>query len=113
MNKAFTEPPPNFIATNFDRNIVTVVDSLKEFSTAPQLTAARGLQEALLLGLADSKVGLYSKYHDRAVYKYGLAAEKTIHYGYMFAICLLLSDDLLMVYVGLQPNLIPAKLAFV
>ncbi|KAG1804334.1 RNA dependent RNA polymerase-domain-containing protein [Suillus variegatus] len=57
------------------------------FNLSPK-EAQTAFQKALLLGLADTKIGLYSKFHDLAVYERGYASAAAIRLAYMFTTCL-------------------------
>ncbi|KAG0704371.1 RNA dependent RNA polymerase-domain-containing protein [Suillus ampliporus] len=65
---------PADLSNNFEREL-----SDKEAQTA--------FQKVLLLGLAETKVGLYSNFQDIAVYKHGYASAAAIRLAYMFATC--------------------------
>jgi hypothetical protein len=40
-------------------------------------------QKVLLLGIAEKKIGLYSKFHDLAVYEHGYASPIAIRLAFM------------------------------
>jgi RNA-dependent RNA polymerase len=81
-NSAFSEPPADLFTRNFHREVETVVKFSQRVSSQPS-TPHRDLQKVLLLGLADTKVGLYSIFHDNAVYKLGYASEEAVRMAYM------------------------------
>lgn len=83
-NKPLTEVPANLQKDNFEGQVESV-DSFAEraMSLSPQ-EAQKAFQQVLLLGLNDSKVGLYSMFHDYAVFKYGYADRKAVRLAYMY-----------------------------
>jgi RNA-dependent RNA polymerase len=82
-NSALVEPPQDFISKNFERNVVKVEDFFRQ-SCTPKKRELDFL-DMLLHGLSDTKVGLYSNYHDISVFKDGYAHPKSVHYAYMYA----------------------------
>lgn len=82
-NSPFCEPPADLLSRNFHREIETVVKFSQRVSSEPS-TSQRDLQKVLLLGLADTKVGLYSIFHDNVVYRLGYASEEAIRMAYMY-----------------------------
>jgi hypothetical protein len=81
-NSPFSEPPPDLLTHNFHREIETVVKFSQRVSLQPS-TCQRAFQRVLLSGLDDKKVGLYSKFHDNAVYKLGYASKEAVRMAYM------------------------------
>ncbi|KAF7311406.1 RNA-dependent RNA polymerase [Mycena kentingensis (nom. inval.)] len=85
QNKEFTPPPPNFIETFFERDVKTV-ESLFLDDLAPLGMAEAQLhfqKTILATGLVDSKVGLYSSFHDSAVFYYGYGSPQAILMAYL------------------------------
>lgn len=84
-NSPFTPAPQEFLGNNFEREVESV-DAFRERAAAlPPGEAQKEFQSILLLGLSDSKVGLYSNFHDNATYAYGYADPRTIRLAYMYA----------------------------
>jgi hypothetical protein len=81
-NSPFCEPPADLLTRNFHREIETVVKFSQRVSSQPS-TSQRDLQKVNLLGLADTKVGLYSIFHDNVVYKLGYGSEEAVRMAYM------------------------------
>jgi len=81
-NSAFSEPPADLLTRNFLREVETVVKFSQRVSLQPS-TSQREFQKVLLLGLTDAKVGLYSGFHDNAVYQFGYASKEAVRMAYM------------------------------
>ncbi|KAG0706616.1 RNA dependent RNA polymerase-domain-containing protein [Suillus ampliporus] len=81
------EAPVN-LSNEFEREVEHVVDFDKRVSKLSAKEAQTAFQKVLLLGLAETKVGLYSKFHDLAVYERGYASAAAIRLAYMFTTCL-------------------------
>jgi RNA-dependent RNA polymerase len=79
---SFSKPPADLFTSNFHREIETVVKFSQRISSQPS-TAQREFQKVLMLGFADTKVGLYSNFHDNAVYKFGYGSEEAVRMAYM------------------------------
>ncbi|KAF9236846.1 RNA dependent RNA polymerase-domain-containing protein [Melanogaster broomeanus] len=79
---------PNDLTQAFEREVEHVRDFDKRASKLPPKGAQQAFQKVLLLGLAETRVGLYSKFHDAAVYEHGYASQKAINLAYMFTTCL-------------------------
>ncbi|KAI6120941.1 RNA dependent RNA polymerase-domain-containing protein [Pisolithus croceorrhizus] len=62
---------PKGIREAFEREVEHVRDFDKRISNLSLKEAQQALQKVLILGLAETRVGLYSTYHDLAVYKKG------------------------------------------
>lgn len=60
-----------------------VVDFDKRVTSLSAKDAQIAFQKVLLLGLAETKVGLYSNFHDLAVYERGYASAAAIRLAYM------------------------------
>jgi RNA-dependent RNA polymerase len=85
-SQSLTKEPANLKADNFEGQ----VESVKKFAEramalSPQ-DAQMAFQEVLLLGLNNSKVGLYSTFHDYAVYEYGYANPEAVRLAYMYVV---------------------------
>ncbi|KAL4070381.1 RNA dependent RNA polymerase-domain-containing protein [Scleroderma citrinum] len=81
------EEPPN-LKEAFEREVEHVKDFDHRISALPSKEAQQALQKTLLLGLAETRVGLYSKFHDLAVYKKGYGDPEAVRLAYMFTTCL-------------------------
>jgi RNA-dependent RNA polymerase len=79
----FSDPPENFIEKNFQKDVETVEDFQRRIHSIPEAEAEQEFFRIFLLGLVDSKVGLYSKLHDNAIYKDGYDDQETIRLAYM------------------------------
>ncbi|KAG1795975.1 RNA dependent RNA polymerase-domain-containing protein, partial [Suillus plorans] len=79
---------PAGLSGNFEREVEQVEEFIERtFKLSPK-EAQTAFQKVLLLGLADTKIGLYSKFHDLAVYERGYASAAAIRLAYMFTTCL-------------------------
>ena len=76
------EEPPT-LKEAFEREVEHVKDFDSRISVLPGKEAQQALQKMLLLGLAETRVGLYSKFHDLAVYKQGYANSAAVRLAYM------------------------------
>lgn len=74
---------PENLSTFFEREVEHVRDFDNRASGLEPKQAQQALQKVLLLGLAETRVGLYSKFHDAAVYESGYGSQKAIHLAYM------------------------------
>lgn len=79
----FSAPPKNLLVDNFDREIETVANFCQRASSMSSGQSSSEFLGVLLLSLKDKKVGLYSRFHDYAVYKYGYGHDFTIRLAYM------------------------------
>ncbi|KAG2133611.1 RNA dependent RNA polymerase-domain-containing protein [Suillus bovinus] len=79
---------PAGLSDNFEREVEHVEDFEQRISNLSQKDAQTAFQKALLLGLAETKVGLYSKFHDLAVYERRYASTAAIRLAYTFTTCL-------------------------
>ncbi|KAH7911585.1 RNA dependent RNA polymerase-domain-containing protein [Hygrophoropsis aurantiaca] len=86
-NSSFSEAPGD-ISEAFERQVEQVKDFDKRVSILPNERAQEEFQKVLLLGLAETKVGLYSNFHDIAVYEHGYSSAIAIRLAYMFTTCL-------------------------
>lgn len=83
QNKPLTPMPPNLIRDNFEKHVETVTDFAHRVMALPSQDAQIAFQEVLLLGLTNAQIGLYSKFHDYAVWKFGYDDPRTIRLAYM------------------------------
>lgn len=82
-NAPFTEVPARFEQKNFKKEVELVDDFKKRVKPYPSQQSQQAFQHVLLLGLADTKVGIYSSFHDVAVYALGYNHPDTVRLGYM------------------------------
>ncbi|KAJ7146501.1 RNA dependent RNA polymerase-domain-containing protein [Mycena epipterygia] len=86
QNKAVVPPPAEFLTKNFHRQVQSVTDFGEALEQMTIANAQCAFQKEVLIGLADNhNVGLYSVYHDCAVYKFGLDHEDTRRLAHMTA----------------------------
>ncbi|KAJ7074147.1 RNA dependent RNA polymerase-domain-containing protein [Mycena amicta] len=83
QNKPFTPAPDGFIDEYFERDVKTVKTLMDELASKSQEEAQQALQEHLVMGLVDSKVGMYSNFHDEAIYEFGYDHPNSILMAYM------------------------------
>ncbi|KAL1749286.1 RNA dependent RNA polymerase-domain-containing protein [Schizophyllum fasciatum] len=85
INRPYSAPTPDFMTRNFEKEKETIADFCARVS---QCRGAAEKQTALarvfLAELGDSKVGIYSMYHDMAIAKQGYGAKETIRIAHMF-----------------------------
>ncbi|KAJ7760119.1 RNA dependent RNA polymerase-domain-containing protein [Mycena maculata] len=84
QNQPVVPVPEGFLVDNFQRQVQSVTDfgnTLGEMDIEP---AQRAFQTEVLAGLIDDKIGVYSIYHDCAVYLYGLDDVKTRRIAHMY-----------------------------
>lgn len=76
---------PANLSEFFERKVEHVRDFDKRVSDCrvQPREAQKALQEILLLGLAETRVGLYSNFHDSATYSIGYGSPNAIHLAYM------------------------------
>lgn len=113
-SKQLTEMPKTLVKDYFEGNVESVTAFSERVGVMSTKAAQEEFQEICLLGLNDSKVGLYSNYHDYAVWKNGLDDPMSIRMAYMYVghLCL---DDLflrLICLLGSMSYLIPVKLDY-
>ncbi|KAJ7439948.1 RNA dependent RNA polymerase-domain-containing protein [Mycena latifolia] len=82
-NQPFTPPPPNFMAENFEREVKTVEEVGNELRFKSPKDAQQSFQEYLLGSLRDSQVGLYSFYHENAIWRHGYNHPNSILMAYI------------------------------
>ncbi|KAJ7045206.1 RNA dependent RNA polymerase-domain-containing protein [Mycena alexandri] len=81
-NHPFTPPPTGFM-NNFEREVKTVEELGIELGRQGPEAGQRTFQEHLLMGLCDSQVGLYSYFHDNAIWQYGYNHPNSILMAYI------------------------------
>ena len=86
QNRPLTEKPRNLTDDYFQRHVETVTAFSERVGTMPTRAAQKAFQEVCLLGLHDSKVGLYSNFHDFAIWKHGLDSPEAVRMAYMYVI---------------------------
>lgn len=88
QSKQLTEMPKTLVKDYFEGNVESVTAFSERVGVMSTKAAQEEFQEICLLGLNDSKVGLYSNYHDYAVWKNGLDDPMSIRMAYMFNVLL-------------------------
>lgn len=83
FNQPITVREPPDLRDNFEREVEEVTAFMERTSKLPTLSKERELCMKLLLGLSDSKVGLYSQFHDNASYSQGYNHSETVRLAYM------------------------------
>lgn len=81
-NSSIVDEPAD-LRDNFEREVEPVSAFLSRVEPLSQYHKQYELCRKLLLGLSDSKVGLYSLFHDNAVYRLGYNHPDTIRLAYM------------------------------
>ncbi|KAJ8455635.1 hypothetical protein ONZ45_g18889 [Pleurotus djamor] len=83
-NHPFVAEPPDFLAQNFEKQVQRVGEFCDQVYQMDVAAAQRRILDVMLLNVCDSKVGVYSKFHDTAVWKHGLNHERAVLLAYMF-----------------------------
>ncbi|KAJ7135312.1 RNA dependent RNA polymerase-domain-containing protein [Mycena filopes] len=81
-NQPFTPPPPDFM-DNFEQEVKTVEEVGVELALQSPEAGQREFQVHLLMGLCDSQVGLYSYFHENAIWKHGYDHPNSILMAYI------------------------------
>lgn len=81
------ETPVN-LRNDFEREVEHLLDFDQRVSKLSDKEAQTAFQKVLLLGLAETKRGLYSGFHDAAVYRDGYDSAAAVRLAYMFTTCL-------------------------
>lgn len=82
-SKNFVPAPENFVLDNFQKDVLSVQqfnDQVHRF-TASEAQAL--YQAAVMNGFTDGTVGIYSTFHDAALYHLGYDHKDTIRLAYM------------------------------
>ncbi|KAJ7656995.1 RNA dependent RNA polymerase-domain-containing protein [Mycena polygramma] len=82
-NQPVVPLPADFLAKNFEQQIQSVTDFGNKLEKMTFAQAQRAFQAEVLTGLQDDRVGVYSLYHDTAVYEWGLNDPKTRRMAHM------------------------------
>ncbi|KAG2350150.1 hypothetical protein BDR05DRAFT_480 [Suillus weaverae] len=80
--------PPVDLRNDFEREVEDLLDFDRRVSKLSDKEAQTAFQNVLLLGLAETKRGLYSAFHDAAVYQDGYDSATAVRLAYMFTTCL-------------------------
>ncbi|KLO20599.1 hypothetical protein SCHPADRAFT_816328 [Schizopora paradoxa] len=88
FKNAKTVREPNDLRDNFQPEIEKVSAFCDRISNMDDATQAYELGKKLLAGLSDSKVGMYSRFHENVVYSRGYSDPEAIRLAYMFTTCL-------------------------
>ncbi|KAF7347182.1 RNA-dependent RNA polymerase [Mycena venus] len=83
QNRSFVPPPANFLSDNFERQVQTVTDFGNTLEKMSLAQAQQTFQKEVLVGLRDDKIGVYSLFHDAAVYEWGLDDARTRRIAHM------------------------------
>ncbi|KAJ7146508.1 RNA dependent RNA polymerase-domain-containing protein [Mycena epipterygia] len=81
-NQPFTPPPPDFM-NYFEREVKTVNEVGNELRCKSPKDSQRAFQEYLLAGLRQTQVGLYSYFHDNAIWRHGYSHPNSILMAYI------------------------------
>ncbi|KAG2045047.1 RNA dependent RNA polymerase-domain-containing protein [Suillus americanus] len=79
---------PVDLRNDFEQEVEHLLDFDRRVSKLSDKEAQTAFQKVLLLGLAETKCGLYSSFHDAAVYEHGYGSIKAVRLAYMFTTCL-------------------------
>ncbi|KAF8215655.1 RNA dependent RNA polymerase-domain-containing protein [Mycena galopus ATCC 62051] len=82
LNQPLT-PAPESLMSKFEQEVKTVEQVGRELEGLSPEDSQRTFQEYLLKGLRDSKVGLYSYFHDYAIWRYGYGHANAILMAYI------------------------------
>ncbi|KAF9499753.1 hypothetical protein BDN71DRAFT_1441324 [Pleurotus eryngii] len=83
-NHEVVDEPEGFLTEHFKKQVEKVPEFCSRLYAAPKTEAQRCIFDILLLNVCDSRVGLYSKFHDCAVWQYGLNHPKAVLMAYIF-----------------------------
>jgi len=102
-------PPDGFLQEYFERDVETVLDFCNQHKGKSEDQLAVEIRAILLSGIGNTRVGLYSKFHDNTTYHLGYDHPITIRLAYMYenpfslsVIVTFLSLISLHYYAGLQ-----------
>ncbi|KAF9025804.1 hypothetical protein BDZ89DRAFT_1068052 [Hymenopellis radicata] len=84
QNKPLRREPPNFLSSYFKRNIESVAQFGKRVQGLSSATGQKEYIGAQLVGFSQGRVGIYSTFHDYAVWRYGIDSPDAILLAYMF-----------------------------
>uniref|UniRef100_D8QL20 RNA-dependent RNA polymerase n=1 Tax=Schizophyllum commune (strain H4-8 / FGSC 9210) TaxID=578458 RepID=D8QL20_SCHCM len=85
VNRPYSAPTPDFMSRNFEKERETIADfcgRVAQYGSHAERQAA--LARVFLAELGDSKVGIYSMYHDMAIAEHGYGAPETVRIAHMF-----------------------------
>jgi len=77
-------PPDGFLQEYFERDVETVLDFCNQHNGKSEDQLAIEIRTILLSGISNTRVGLYSKFHDNATYHLGYDNPITIRLAYMY-----------------------------
>ncbi|THH01293.1 hypothetical protein EW026_g1385 [Hermanssonia centrifuga] len=80
-----TEEPPSFLDRNFEpmEKVLQVAAVLQTIKDLDPMEADVSLRSQLLIGLSDTKVGIYSLYHEKSIYTLGYDHDSSIRTAFM------------------------------
>ena len=84
-------PPDGFLNEYFERDVETVLDFCNQHKGKSEDQLAIETRTILLSGLSNTRVGIYSRFHDNATYHFGYDHPVTIRLAYMYENLLSLS----------------------
>lgn len=76
-------PPAGFLKKYFERDVETVLDFCKQHRGKSGGQLADEIRKILLSNLSNTRVGIYSKFHDNSTYHLGYDHPTTIRLAYM------------------------------
>ena len=84
-NCPYSAPTPDFMTRNFEKERETIADFCGRVARcASPAEQQAALAKVFLSELGDSKVGIYSLYHDKAIAQHGYGASETIRIAHMW-----------------------------
>ncbi|EDR15354.1 uncharacterized protein LACBIDRAFT_301565 [Laccaria bicolor S238N-H82] len=87
-NQPLTVIPSGLMESDFEREVESVPDFCCRALSLEEAASHKAFQEVLLLNLNVSQVGLYSTFHENAIWKYGYSHPETVRLAYIFCILL-------------------------
>ncbi|KAJ7589619.1 RNA dependent RNA polymerase-domain-containing protein [Mycena floridula] len=79
----FVSEPENLLEDNFERNVTTVAQFVSSIKGMPRRQAQRAFFQQMFKGYVDGRVGLYSLFHESALYDTGYKSEKAVRLAYI------------------------------
>lgn len=77
-------PPDGFLKEYFERDVETVLEFSNQHIGKSEDQLAVEIRTILLSGLSNTRVGIYSRFHDNAIYNLGYDHPTTIRLAYMY-----------------------------
>lgn len=82
-NQPLTAMPSGLMDSDFEREVESVPDFCSRALNLAEKASQGAFQEVLLLNLNVSQVGLYSTFHENAIWKHGYSHPETVRLAYM------------------------------